>query len=97
LAKGLDQQKLLVECGSWPLFRFDPRRANSGENPLMLDSAAPKVDLSKFTANETRFRVVEQMDPARFKTLQHHAQDWVTRRFSVYEQLAKMAFPVVKS
>ena len=63
----------------------------------MLDSAAPKVDLSKFTANETRFRVVEQMDPARFKMLQQHAQDEVTRRFSVYEQLAKLAFPVTKS
>ena len=97
LSKGLDQQKLLVDCGSWPLFRFDPRRASSGENPLVLDSAAPKIDLAKYTANETRFRVVEQMDPARFKMLQHHAQDWVTRRFSVYEQLAKMAFPVVKS
>jgi pyruvate-ferredoxin/flavodoxin oxidoreductase len=97
LSKGLDQQKLLVDCGSWPLFRFDPRRANSGENPLILDSAAPKVDLAKYTANETRFRVVEQMDPARFKMLQHHAQNWVTRRFSVYEQLAKMAFPVSKA
>ncbi len=97
LSKGLEQQKLLVDCGAWPLFRFDPRRANSGENPLILDSAAPKIDLTKYTANETRFRVVEQMDPARFTMLQHHAQDWVTRRFSVYEQLAKMAFPVVKS
>ena len=68
-----------MDCGYWPLFRFDPRRANSGENPLMLDSAAPKIDLAKYTANETRFRVVEQMDPARFKMLQHHAQDWVTQ------------------
>jgi pyruvate-ferredoxin/flavodoxin oxidoreductase len=96
LSAGLEQQKLAVDSGYWPLYRFDPRRATSGENPLILESGAPKIDLTKYTGNETRFRVVEQMDPARFKMLQHHAQQWVTRRFNVYEQLAKMAFPVVK-
>jgi pyruvate-ferredoxin/flavodoxin oxidoreductase len=96
MANGLDQQKLAVETGYWPLYRFDPRRAATGESPLVLDSAAPKVDLSKFTANEMRYRVVEQMDPARFKMLSEHAQREVTTRVSVYEQLAKLAFPVTK-
>jgi len=96
MANGLDQQKLAVDTGYWPLYRFDPRRAATGESPLILDSAAPKVDLSKFTANEMRYRVVEQMDPARFKMLSEHAQREVTTRVSVYEQLAKMAFPVTK-
>jgi len=96
MANGLDQQKLAVDTGYWPLYRFDPRRAATGESPLILDSAAPKVDLSKFTANEMRYRVVEQMDPARFKMLSQHAQREVTTRFSVYEQLAKLAFPVAK-
>ena len=96
LSAGLEQQKLAVDSGYWPLYRFDPRRANSGENPLILESGAPKIDLTKYTGNETRFRVVEQMDPVRFKTLQLQAQQWVTRRFSVYEQLAKLAFPVGK-
>jgi hypothetical protein len=44
-----------------------------------------------------RFRVVEQMDPARFKMLSEHAQQEVARRVSLYEQLAKMAFPVTKA
>jgi len=47
--------------------------------------------------NETRYRVVEQMDPARFKMLSQHAQREVSMRFSVYEQLAKLAFPVSKA
>jgi pyruvate-ferredoxin/flavodoxin oxidoreductase len=96
MADGLGQQKLAVDTGYWPLYRFDPRRAATGESPLILDSAAPKVDLSKFTANEMRYRVVEQMDPVRFKMLSQHAQREVTTRFSVYEQLAKLAFPVAK-
>jgi pyruvate-ferredoxin/flavodoxin oxidoreductase len=97
LAKGLDQQKLAVDTGYWPLYRFDPRRAATGESPMMLDSPAPRIDLAKYTANETRFRVVEQMDPARFKMLSQHAQHEVAMRFSVYEQLAKLAFPVSKA
>ncbi|HAM43426.1 MAG TPA: pyruvate:ferredoxin (flavodoxin) oxidoreductase [Propionibacteriaceae bacterium] len=96
LAKGLDQQKLAVDAGYWPLYRFDPRRAATGESPLMLDSAPPKIDLAKYTGNETRYRVVEQMDPARFKMLAERAQREVTMRFGVYEQLAKLAFPVTK-
>ncbi len=45
LEKGLDQQKLAVDSGYWPLYRFDPRRTAQGENPLQLDSGAPKADV----------------------------------------------------
>jgi pyruvate-ferredoxin/flavodoxin oxidoreductase len=92
LAFGLDQQKLAVDTGYWPLYRFDPRRMANGESPLVLDSGAPKLELSKFTNNETRFKVVEQLDRERFKMLAEHAQHESTTRFSVYEQLSKLAF-----
>ncbi|MBE3112726.1 MAG: 4Fe-4S dicluster domain-containing protein, partial [Acidobacteria bacterium] len=92
LALGLEQQKLAVDTGSWPLYRFDPRRLANGENPLQLDSPHPKLDLIKYMNNEARFRVVEQQDPERFKHLLAEAQKEVTMRFSVYEQLAKLTF-----
>jgi pyruvate-ferredoxin/flavodoxin oxidoreductase len=93
LAHGLEQQKLAVDTGYWPLYRFDPRRLADGENPLMMDSPAPKLGLSNYMANETRFRVVEQQDPARYKTLLASAQKEVALRFGIYEQLAKLAMP----
>src|SRR5450759_2758222 len=40
MAYGLEQQKLLVGSGIWPLFRFDPRRVAAGQPPLTLDSGA---------------------------------------------------------
>jgi pyruvate-ferredoxin/flavodoxin oxidoreductase len=92
LAYGLEQQKLAVDTGYWPLYRFDPRRLATGDNPLQLDSAAPKVDLAKYMNNETRFRVVEQMNPERFKRLVQDAQREVSARFSIYEQLARLSF-----
>jgi len=69
MAHGLDQQKLAVASGHWPLYRFDPRRLGTGEPPLELDSADPAKPLSAFMANEARFRMVERDDPARFKAL----------------------------
>ncbi|TAM44087.1 MAG: pyruvate:ferredoxin (flavodoxin) oxidoreductase [Acidobacteria bacterium] len=94
LAYGLEQQKLAVESGSWPLYRFDPRRIALGESPLKLDSGAPKIDLGQYVRNETRFRMVEQANPEHFKHLLAAAQREVSNRFAVYEQLAKITMPV---
>ena len=69
LAHGLDQQKLAVESGHWPLYRYDPRRLDAGEKPLVIDAGPGRAKLADFMANETRFRVVERDDPVRFKAL----------------------------
>ncbi len=92
LEKGLDQQKLAVDSGHWPLYRYDPRRTAQGENPLQLDSGAPKVDVGRFMANETRFRVVNQQNPERYKMLLAAAQREIAMRFGLYEQMAKMTY-----
>jgi pyruvate-ferredoxin/flavodoxin oxidoreductase len=96
LEKGLDQQKLAVDSGYWPLYRFDPRRTAAGENPLQLDSGAPKVDVGRFMANETRFRVVNQQNPERYKMLLAAEQHEVAMRYGLYEQMAKMTYSTGK-
>jgi pyruvate-ferredoxin/flavodoxin oxidoreductase len=93
LANGLEQQRLAVDCGHWPLFRYDPRLAAAGKNPLQMDSAPPKSALSAYVGNETRYRMVEQMNPEHFKDLMAAAQREVTNRYALYEHLAKMAGP----
>ena len=88
LAFGLEQQKLAVDAGHWPLFRFDPRRVAEGHNPLVLESPAPKIDLGKYVRNESRYRMVEQAYPERFKHLLEQAQADIHTRFASYETLA---------
>jgi pyruvate-ferredoxin/flavodoxin oxidoreductase len=85
---GLEQQKLAVDSGYWPLFRYDPRLAEKGEVALKLDSGAPKIDLSKFTANETRFGILKNIAPARAAELAVQAQAHVHRHYALYQQLA---------
>jgi pyruvate-ferredoxin/flavodoxin oxidoreductase len=91
LANGAAQQKLAVDTGYWPLYRYDPRRHGPGESPLHIDSAAPLGKVTDYTRNETRFRMVEQQDPARFKDLMHLLQHKSEERRALY---AHMALPV---
>ncbi len=88
LGLGLDQQKLAVDTGFWPLYRFDPRRADAGEPALKLDSPAPKVPLEKFWLSERRFQMLAAKDPARSKEIMEAAQLDITRKFAHYEKLA---------
>ena len=90
---GLEQQKLAVDSGYWPLFRFDPRNAGNDAGPLHLDSAAPKIELAKFTANETRFGILKNVAPQRAEELAGLAQAHVRRRFAMYQRLAAPAVP----
>jgi pyruvate-ferredoxin/flavodoxin oxidoreductase len=86
---GLDQQTKAVDSGHWPLFRFDPRRAEAGESPLKLDSPAPKIELKAYVENETRYRAVKAMDAERFEKLIAEAQKQVRERYALYELFAK--------
>ncbi|OGR16340.1 MAG: pyruvate:ferredoxin (flavodoxin) oxidoreductase [Desulfobacterales bacterium GWB2_56_26] len=90
LAYGVAQQKLAVECGYWPLYRFDPRRIRAGENPFVLDSGPPKIALRDYIANEARFRMLEKIDPARARHLADLAQQAVNQRYALYSQLAAL-------
>ena len=86
---GAEQQRLAVDTGYWPLYRFDPRRVAAGEPPLVLDSKAPSVELGQFTRNETRFRILAQRNPARAQALLATAQTDVRRRFDLLTRLAR--------
>ncbi len=88
MAKGLNQQKLAVESGAWPLYRFNPQLAAAGENPLTLDSKPPKIPLKEYVYNETRYSMLVQADEARAEKLLKLAQEDVNNRWKMYERWA---------
>jgi len=92
MSKGLEQQKLAVASGAWPLYRYDPRLAAEGKNPLQLDSKAPSVKVSEYAYNETRYRMLLQSDEERAEMLMKAAQADAERRWSLYEQMAAMDY-----
>ncbi len=92
LADGLDHQTMAVDSGAWPLYRFDPRRTAMGENPLKLDSKAPKIPFDQYALSETRFRMLTKIDPERSKRLLAEAQRVVQARYKMYQQLANLHY-----
>jgi pyruvate-ferredoxin/flavodoxin oxidoreductase len=96
LSRGLEQQKLAVDTGYWPLFRYDPRLAEQGQVPFKLDSAAPKTALAQFTSGETRFGILKNIDPTRAELLAGKAQEKINTTYAIYQQLAAPAVVAAK-
>ncbi|MBA3468695.1 MAG: pyruvate:ferredoxin (flavodoxin) oxidoreductase [Herpetosiphonaceae bacterium] len=90
---GLQQQKLAVQSGHWPLFRFNPDLAEAGQNPLVMDSKPPSVPLEQYAYNETRYQMLRQSDPVLAETLMRQAKADVARRWKLYEQMALIYAP----
>ena len=74
--------------------RWDPRRLENGEAPLVVDAPGGKIPVQEYMKNETRFRVVEKMSPERFKQVRRSdSQRGTDRRMAMYEHLAKLKMP----
>jgi pyruvate-ferredoxin/flavodoxin oxidoreductase len=90
---GLNQQKLAVESGYWPLFRFDPSKQDEGKNPFKLDSKAPKVDFKDYAYNEMRYLMLSKTQPKIAKELMAQAKEDIIKQWKVYEQTEKLYEP----
>ncbi|TVR50545.1 MAG: pyruvate:ferredoxin (flavodoxin) oxidoreductase [Puniceicoccaceae bacterium] len=88
LSHGLEQQKLAVDTGYWPLMRFDPRRPASGKPALVMDSPPPKIDLADYTRNELRYTALEKSNPDRARDLREQSRIWIRQRYDAYRALA---------
>jgi pyruvate-ferredoxin/flavodoxin oxidoreductase len=90
LVYGLEQQKLAVQSGHWPLFRYNPALVAEGKNPFVLDSKAPAIPLEKYIYNETRYTMLVHSRPDDARRLLAEAQADVMNRWRLYEQMAAM-------
>jgi pyruvate-ferredoxin/flavodoxin oxidoreductase len=92
MTTGMKNQKAAVDCGYWLLYRYDPRLAAEGKNPLMLDSKSPKLPLKDYAYQETRYKMLALSQPEEAKRLLVLAQQDVIKRVQFYQQLASLAY-----
>jgi len=90
LVHGLEQQKLAVQSGYWPLMRYNPGLREEGKNPFMLDSKAPAIPLKDYTYREARYTMLTRSNPELAAKLLAEAQDDVERQWRVYSSRAAM-------
>lgn len=92
MTRGIDEQKKAVECGHWPLYRYNPDLAAQGKNPLQLDSKAPSISFEDYAYGENRYRVLKKNNPKTAASLIKQANQWTARRYALYQQMAKMSY-----
>jgi pyruvate-ferredoxin/flavodoxin oxidoreductase len=89
MQKGMEQQKLAVDCGHWPLFRFDPRLSEQGKNPFQLDSRKPKIPLKDYAYNEIRYKMLTRAKPEAAARLIEQAQKNIDSKWTQLEAMAQ--------
>jgi pyruvate-ferredoxin/flavodoxin oxidoreductase len=89
---GARQQKLAVDCGQWILYRFDPRRAERGENPLQLDSPPPKTPVRDYLLSENRFKMLTMSKPDAAQRFFAEAQTDAESRRKFYQFMQSQSF-----
>ncbi|MGN1325465.1 MAG: pyruvate:ferredoxin (flavodoxin) oxidoreductase, partial [Candidatus Spyradenecus sp.] len=91
LATGLEHQKMAVETGHFPLFRYNPELAAQGKNPLTLDSKAPTKKFSEAQApTENRFKQLVKLNPEEAKTMFEEADAFYSRKYEYLQALAAL-------
>jgi pyruvate-ferredoxin/flavodoxin oxidoreductase len=90
LVHGLEQQKLAVQSGYWPLMRYNPALREEGKNPFQLDSKAPSIRLKEYAYREARYTMLARGNPELAAELLKDAQDDVERQWRVYSARAAM-------
>ena len=94
IAHGIDMttsmtdQKVAIESGQWLLYRYNPERAEAGENPLVLDSRAPTRKVQEYLLQQTRFKMLTKSKPEVADKLWKQAQQDAERRYHFYEYMA---------
>jgi len=90
LVHGLEQQKLAVQSGYWPLMRYNPALRATGKNPFQLDSKAPSIPLKEYSYREARYTMLASSNPELAAEMLNDAQDDVERQWRVYSARAAM-------
>jgi len=85
----LNQQKMAVDSGYWPLLRYIPANLDEGKNPFVLDSKAPSLPVKDYIYTENRYKMLTNSNPAAAEELAKRLQDFVDSRWKQYEELAR--------
>ena len=92
MTTGFTNQDKAVQSGAWPLYRFDPRRIEQGENPLQIDSKAPSIAYQDYISAENRWKMLSKTNPEQAQRLAQLGQQDVNIRWHLLEQQAGMSW-----
>ena len=89
MGKSQNEEKLAVESGYWPLYRYDPRLADEGKNPFQLDYKEPDGTIRDFIMGEVRYNVLTRTFPNEAKKLHKKLEENVNARYKKYKAMSE--------
>ena len=81
------EEKIVVDSGYWPLYRYNPQLEAKGENPFKLESKAPDGTIQEFLASEVRFASLEMTFPEESKKLRAQIEEEINHRYKILKQM----------
>jgi len=91
LINSMDIEKKAVECGYFPLFRYDPRRADQGQDPMIVDSKEPDwTKFQDFLMTQTRYNQLPKLNPEHAAELMGKCEDFAKKRYNDLKKLGKL-------
>ena len=97
MGKSMEEAKMAVQTGYWPLYRYNPELAKEKKNPFQLDSKAPSANLHEFLEGETRYASLDKIDPEVSKKLKSELAEAYAERYALLKQLADLPYPEVET
>jgi pyruvate-ferredoxin/flavodoxin oxidoreductase len=88
MSKVMEESRLAVEAGYWPLYRFNPQLAAEGKNPLILEYKHPDGTLQDFLSGENRYAQLAVSDPEKSKMLRRAIEKEYLERYLILKQLS---------
>ncbi|HMA68508.1 MAG TPA: thiamine pyrophosphate-dependent enzyme, partial [Candidatus Mcinerneyibacterium sp.] len=86
------EEKLAVETGFWPLYRYNPELKKEGKNPFILEYKGPQKDVRELIDNEVRFKTLEKSFPEEAERLQKLLKENIKERYEQYKNFAENGF-----
>ena len=88
MGRSMEEGKLAVESGYWPLYRYNPLLADEGKNPFILESKSPDGTLQEFLVGENRYAQLEKINPKGSREMRDELERQYNERYEYFSWLA---------
>eukprot|EP00823_Brevimastigomonas_motovehiculus_P005654 TRINITY_DN41_c0_g3_i1.p1 TRINITY_DN41_c0_g3~~TRINITY_DN41_c0_g3_i1.p1 ORF type:complete len:1886 (+),score=463.20 TRINITY_DN41_c0_g3_i1:37-5694(+) len=82
-----NRDKIAVDSGYWPLYRYNPALKAQGKNPFQLDSKKIRTDLLKFIEKDNRYSQLMRSQPAVAKQLNQKLKEMYVARHNEFKAM----------
>ena len=90
MGRSMEESKLAVNSGYWPLYRYNPLLEEEGKNPFILESKEPDGTLQEFLSGETRYAALEKSNPEESKLLRARLENEYNKRYQLLKKMTEL-------